>query len=160
MQSFDFQVVLDVPLQTVFSICVDVDRWRNYNVFGEIQWVQGAPWAEGSRLRIETRIPIRNFVTVDQVVQHFTPNESVSYLSHVFGITYKTRVTFTPVTLDRTTINVVMNLDGAASPSPGFAVAPTITKATKGFSEELRRECEAAALRAPKTPYTSLPSNS
>src|SRR2546427_12813345 len=108
MQSFDFQVVLDVPLQTVFSICVDVDRWRNYNVFGEIQWVQGAPWAEGSRLRIETRIPIRNFVTVDQVVQHFTPNESVSYLSHVFGITYKTRVTFTPFALDRTTINVVM----------------------------------------------------
>jgi hypothetical protein len=160
MQSFDSQVVLDDPLQTVFSIYVDIDRWRNRNVFGEIQWVQGAPWAERSRLRIETRTSIRNFVTVDQVVQHFTPNESVSYLSHVFGITCETRVIFTPVTLDRTATNVVMNLVGAASRSMSFAVAPAITKATKGFFEELRRECEAAALRAPKTHDTSLPSNS
>jgi hypothetical protein len=81
MQSFDFQVILDAPLQTVFSIYVDVDRWRNRNIFGEIRWIHGAPWAEGSRLRIEIRIPIRS--TVNQVVQHFTPNESVSYLSQV-----------------------------------------------------------------------------
>lgn len=159
MQSFDFQVVLDAPLQTVFSIYVDVDRWRNRNVFGEIQWVQGTPWTEGSRLRIETRNPIRS--TVEQVVQHFALNESVSYLSHVFGITCETRVTFTPVAFDRTAINVVMTLVGTASRSLGFAVAPAITKATKGFFEELRKECEAAALAARKiVPSTVVPPNS
>jgi hypothetical protein len=148
MQSFDFQVVLDAPLRTVFSIYVDVDRWRNRNVFGEIQWVHGTPWTEGSRLRIETRIAVRS--TVDQVVQHFTPNESVSYLSHVFGITCEMRVTFTPLAFDRTAIDVVINLVGTTSRSLGFAWAPAITKATKGFFEELSRECEAAALAARK----------
>jgi len=113
MQSFDFQIVLNCPLDTVFSIYVDVDRWRNRNVFGEIRWVQGKPWEEGSRLRIETLKPIR--ANVDQVVQHFAPKESVSYLSHVFGISCETRVIFTPVSASQTAINVVMNLVGTPS---------------------------------------------
>lgn len=92
MQSFEFEIVLNCPLALVFPIYTDIERWCNRNVFGEIRWVKGRPWEEGSRLRIETRVPIRS--TVDQVVQHFSPNESVSYLSHVFGITCETRVTF------------------------------------------------------------------
>jgi hypothetical protein len=143
MQSFDFQIVLNCPLDTVFSIYVDVDRWRNRNVFGEIRWMQGKPWEEGSRLRIETLKPIR--ANVDQVVQHFAPKESVSYLSHVFGITCETRVIFTRVTVSQTAINVVMNLVGTPSRTLGFALAPAITKATRGFFEELRKECEAAS---------------
>ena len=146
MQSFDFQLVLNCPLDAVFSIYVDVDRWRNRNGFGEIRWVQGKPWEEGSRLRIETLKPIR--AHVDQVVQHFAPKECVSYLSHVFGITCETRVTFTRVTVGHTAINVVMNLVGTPSRTLGFALAPAITKATKGFFEELRKECEAASRAA------------
>jgi hypothetical protein len=65
MQSFDFQIVVNCPLDAVFSIYTDVDRWRNRNVFGEIRWVRGKPWEEGSRLRIETLKPIR--ANVDQV---------------------------------------------------------------------------------------------
>ena len=55
MQSFDFQIVLNCPLETVFAIYLDTERWCNRNLFGEIRWVQGKPWEEGSRLRIETR---------------------------------------------------------------------------------------------------------
>jgi hypothetical protein len=143
MQSFDFQIEVNCPLDTVFSIYIDVDRWRNRSLFGEIKWVQGDPWKEGSRLRIETLKPIR--ANVDQVVQHFAPKESVSYLSHVFGITCETRVIFTRLSVSQTAINVVMNLVGTPSRALGFALAPAITKATKGFFEELRRECEAAS---------------
>jgi hypothetical protein len=140
MQSFEFQIVLNSPLDTVFSIYVDVDRWRNRDLFGEIRWVQGKPWEEGSRLRIETLKPIR--ANVDQVVQHFAPKESVSYLSHVFGITCETRVIFTPLSPDQTAIHVVMNLVGTPSRALGFALAPAITKATRGFFEAVRKECE------------------
>jgi hypothetical protein len=143
MQSFDFQVDLKCPLETVFAIYVDTERWRNRNLFGEIRWVLGKPWDEGSRLRIETRSPIKT--TIDQVVQHFKAKESVSYLSHVLGITCETRVTFTPVSPSQTAVNVVMQLVGTASRALDFALAPAITKATKGFFEELRKECEAAA---------------
>jgi hypothetical protein len=118
--------------------------------------VQGKPWEEGSRLRIETPVPIRS--TVDEVVQHFSPNESVSYLSHVFGITCETRVTFTPISAGQAAINVVMNLVGTPSRALGFALAPAITKATKGVFEELRKEGEAAFRASPNPfPATSQP---
>jgi hypothetical protein len=125
---------------------VDTERWCNRNLFGEIRWVQGKPWEEGSRLRIETRSPIRT--SIDQVVQHFKANESVSYLSHVIGITCETRVTFTPVSASQTAVNVVMQLVGTASRALDFALAPAIKKATRGFFEELRKECEAASAGA------------
>ena len=141
MQSFEFQVVLNCPLETVFAIYVDTDRWRHRNLFGDIRWVQGNPWEEGSRLRIETRLPVRS--TVDQVLQHFEAKRSVVYLSHVFGITCETRVYFTPVSETQTTIDVGMQLVGTTSRALGFALEPAISKATKGFFEELRKECEA-----------------
>jgi len=143
MQSFDFQVVLNCPLSTVFAIYVDIDRWCNRNLFGEIRWVQGRPWEPGSRLRIEVVKPIRT--SVDQVVQRFEVNESVSYLSHVLGITCETRVTFIPVSAQQTAINVGMQLVGTVTRALGFAIEPVIAKSTKGFFEELRKECEAAS---------------
>jgi hypothetical protein len=149
MQSFDFQVVLNAPLEKVFAIYIDVDHWRNRVHFGDIRWVQGKPWEEGSRLRIETKVPIRS--VVDQVVQHFSPNDSVSYLSHVFGITCETRVTFTRVSAQRTAINVIMSLVGTASRTFGFALVPAIKKAMQGFFEEIRKECEIAAFDSERT---------
>jgi hypothetical protein len=146
MQSFEFQVVIDCPLETVFSIYVDIDRWQNRNLFGEIRWTQGKPWEPESRLRIETLHPVR--AVVDQVVQQFRPNERVSYISHVFGITCETHVIFVPVSPGQTAVNVGMHLLGAVSRVLGFAIEPAIEKATKGFFDELRRDCEAAAHRA------------
>ena len=155
MQSFDFQVVLNCSLETVFSIYIDTERWRDRNEFGDIRWVQGRPWEVGSRLRVETQVPIRT--TVDQVVQHFAPNESVSYLSHALGITCETRVTFTSVSVRETAVNVVVQLAGTASRALDFVLAPVIAHATKGFFEELRKDCEAASRGAapsviPKAP--------
>jgi hypothetical protein len=89
---------------------------------------------------------------VDQVLQRFERNESVSYISHVLGMTCETRVTFTRISLQRTALNVSMELVGRASRVLGFALEPAIAKATKGFFEELRKECEAAARGAESRP--------
>jgi hypothetical protein len=142
MQSFSFQLVLDSPLDTVFAIYTDTDRWRNRNLFGDIRWVQGKPWEEGSRLRVETLKPIRS--NVDQVLIKFVPREKVVYLSHVFGITCETSVTFV-ASGGQTGINVGMELVGKLSQALGFAIEPAIEKATKGFFAELKKECEAAS---------------
>lgn len=143
MHSFNFQLVLNSPLELVFEIYTDIQRWCNRNLFGDIRWVQGRPWEEGSRLRIETRFPLRS--SVDQVVQHFSPNESVSYLSHVFGITCETRVKFIPLSDQQTSIYVDMNIVGTPSRVLDFAIEPLIAKVTKGFFDDLRRDCEFAA---------------
>jgi hypothetical protein len=70
MKSFAFEVAVRCPLAVVFAIYADIERWKNRSIFGDIRWVKGSPWQEGSRLSIETRVPFRS--TVDQVVQHFT----------------------------------------------------------------------------------------
>lgn len=143
MQSFDFQVVLDCPLTRAFAIYVDVERWRNRNHFGEIWWAEGRPWQKGSRLRVETRTPIR--AHVDHIVEQFSANECVVYWSELFGVTCETRVTFTPVSDRQCAINIVMEIVGAP-PALNFALAPAIAQATAGFFEELRRECAADTL--------------
>lgn len=84
-----------------------------------MRWVKGSPWKEGSRISIETRMPFRS--TVDQVVQHFAANESVSYLSHVLGITTETWVTFHPDAASESIIRVRMQIVGKVSRALGFA---------------------------------------
>jgi hypothetical protein len=140
MQSFSFQLVLACPLDKVFAIYTDTDRWRYRNLFGDIRWVQGKPWEEGSRLRVETHTPIRS--SIDQVLIKFVPREKVVYLSHVFGITCETSVTFVAAA-GQTAINVEMQLVGTLSRALGFAIEPAIEKATKGFFADLKKECEA-----------------
>ena len=81
-------------------------------------------------------------------MQVFEPHRRVVYLSHVFGITCETSVTFSLVSETQTAINVSMHLVGTTSRALGFALEPAITKATKGFFDELRRECEWAAREA------------
>lgn len=88
-------------------------------------------------------MPFRSMV--DQVAQHFTADESVSYLSHVLGITSETHVMFVRVSPGETLIRVGMNLVGKISRALGFAIEPTILNTTKRFFADLARECEAAA---------------
>lgn len=142
MQSFDFQLVVQCPLPVVFAIYQDVHRWRYRSIFGDIQWVRGEPWQEGSRLLVEVHVPVRG--TVDQVVQRFKQNESVTYLSHVFGITCETHVHFKAASVSQTEIRVAMQMVGIVSRSLGFAIEPMMAKTTRSFFEDLRRECELA----------------
>lgn len=143
MQFFEFEVGVHCPLPIVFAIYVDIERWKNRSIFGEIRWVKGTPWREGSRLSIETRVPFRS--TVDQVVQNFTANDSVSYLSHVLGLTTETWITFHQNDAVETIIRVRMQIVGKVSRALGFAIEPVILKTTKRFFEDLCRECEVAS---------------
>ena len=150
MQFFAFEVGVRCPLDIVFAIYADIERWRNRSIFGDIRWVKGSPWQEGSRLSIETRVPFRS--TIDQVVQHFTANESVSYLSHVLGLTTETWVTFHVDAAGETIIRVRMEIVGKLSRALGFAIEPVILKTTKRFFEDLCQECEAASKDASSQP--------
>ena len=146
MQSFEFEVAVRAPVELTFSIYVDIERWKNRSVFGDIRWVKGVPWEEGSRLRVETSKPFPS--AVDQVVQRFVPNSSVGYLSHVLGITAETQVTFVRVSAMETQIRVRMQLLGKLSRALGFAVEPVILNTTKAFFQDLCQECESAATGA------------
>ncbi len=143
MHSVEFQVVVDCAVERIFSIYSDLDWWRHRKMFSDIRWMQGEPWKEGSRMRIETRTPIRT--AIDQVVLEFQPNQSVVYISHVLGITSESRIQFIPVSAIRTVIKVKLQMVGTVSRVLGFAVEPTIERAAKDFFDELRRDAETIA---------------
>jgi hypothetical protein len=145
MQSFEFQVVVDSPLETMFALYSDIDWWRGRASLGNVTWAQGQPWEEGSRMRIESRAPIR--AVVDQVVLEFKPRESVVYISHVLGITCESRIRFAATSATQCIIQVKMQLVGNVSRVLGFAVEPTIERATRQFFDELKQDSEAAARR-------------
>lgn len=108
--------------------------------------MKGVPWEEGSRLEVETRSPFPS--KVDQVVQHFSANESVGYLSHVFGITTETHVMFVRISAMETLMRIRMQSLGNLTRALGFAIAPTTLKAAKQFFRDFRWECEPAARKA------------
>jgi hypothetical protein len=63
-------------------------------------------------------------------------------------MTCEMRVAFAPISAQQTAIHVSMQLVGRASRALGFALEPQIAKGTKGFFEELRKQCEAASRSA------------
>ena len=139
MRSFDFQVVLQGPLETVFHVYVDTDRWCNRNFVGDIRWVQGTPWQRGSRMRRRD---------TPSHPEHDRAGQNAVYLSHVFGMTCETSVTFTPVSVQETAFTPPCSWSGPLRAPLGFALAAAIKKATLDFFEELRRECEGASRHA------------
>ncbi len=149
MQSFEFQVVVNSPLEKVFALYMDIEWWRNRSIFADIQWTRGEPWAEGSRLHIVSRKPIR--ASIDQVVLEFRPRESVMFISHVLGMTCESRIQFAAVSAEQTVIHVRMQLLGTVSRVLGFAIEPVIEKSTREFFEDLRRESEEAARKAARS---------
>ena len=146
MQSFEFQVAVEAPLSTIFSLYSNLEWWRSRSIFSDVRWVQGEPWEEGSRMRLESRTPVK--ATVDHVILEFNRGESAVYLSHVLGITCETRVKFIARSTTHTTIQVQMQLLGTVSRMLGFALEPVIEKSTRSFFEDLRRDSEAEARRA------------
>jgi Polyketide cyclase / dehydrase and lipid transport len=143
MGCFEIRATVNCPVATVFSVYTDTDAWRRCTVVTDVQWVMGKPWDEGSRMRVRSGgvVPTSS----DQVVLHFEPNRRVAYMSHFFGITLETRLTFRAISDHATEIHMRGEFVGAASRTFGFALGPAIERGTLAFVEALNRECERLA---------------
>jgi hypothetical protein len=143
MGCFEIRIAVNCPLATVFSIYTDTDAWRRCTVVTDVQWT-GKPWEEGSRMRVRSGgvVPTSS----DQVLLHFESNRHVAYISHFFGITFETRLTFRAVSDHETQIHIRGEFVGVASRAFSFALGPAIERGTQEFVEALKRECERVAL--------------
>jgi hypothetical protein len=138
MGFFEFRIPVKCPLATAFATYTDTDAWIRSTEISKVEWV-GKPWQEGSRIRIKQYGDIRD--TIDQVLLHYEPPRSVAYMSHFFGMTLETRLTFYAVTDHEIEIQVRGEFVGMASKAFGFALGPAIERATRLTMEGLRDEC-------------------
>jgi hypothetical protein len=147
MGFFEFRVPVKCPVATVFAIYTDTDAWKRCTEISEVEW-WGKPWEEGSRIRIKGYGSTRE--TIDQVLLHFEPPRSLAYISHFFGMTLETRLTFHAVSDNETEVQLRGEFVGLASRAFGFALGPAIERATRLTTEGLNKECERiAALQPP-----------
>ncbi|HEY6339458.1 MAG TPA: SRPBCC family protein [Candidatus Sulfotelmatobacter sp.] len=139
MGFFEFRLPVKCPLATVFAVFTDTDAWQRSTEITKVEWL-GKPWEEGSRIRIKGYGNTRE--TIDQVLLHFEPPRSLAYMSHFFGMTLETRLTFLAVSDYATEVQVRREYVGIASFAFGFALGPAIERATRLTTEGLIRECE------------------
>jgi hypothetical protein len=149
LRSLEYRLVLQCPLATVFSIYTDTERWCNRGSVDDLQWVHGIPWQEGSRIRVKIKEPLP--LVVDQVLVHFEPDREIAYTSHVFGMTFHTRLTFSVLSARETEIQIRMEAVGTSWRLFGFAIEPAIEKNTLRFFDDLKRDCEWAEFQAEKS---------
>jgi hypothetical protein len=153
MGCFEIRVTVNRPLATVFSVYADTDAWKRCTEVTDVEWT-GKPWEEGSRMRVRSHglVP----ATSDQVLLHFETNRRIAYISHFFGITLETRLSFRALSEQSSEVHVRAEFVGVASRTFGFALGPAIDRGTTDFIEALKKECERVA---PET-HSEMPSAS
>jgi len=146
MGFFEFRIPVRCTSATVFAVFTDTDAWQRCTEISQVEWL-GKPWEEGSRIRVkhgDTR------ETIDQVLVHFEPPRSLAYISHFFGMTLETRLTFHAISAYETEVQVRGEFVGIASRAFGFALGPAIERATRATTEGLIKECERVAASQPR----------
>jgi hypothetical protein len=145
MGCFEIRVTVNRPLASVFSVYTDTDAWIRCTEVTHVEWL-GNPWEEGSRMRVRSNNLVPT--TSDQVLLHFETNRRIAYMSHFFGITLETRLSFRALSDDAAEVHVRAEFVGVASRTFGFALGPAIERGTTTFIEALKKECERVAPEA------------
>lgn len=123
----------------VFS---DWRRWQRFSdYYGEIRWLNGKPWAVGSRLRIELVRPVR--ATVDHVITICSPGECVAWIDHALGNTMEQWVVFEPREEGGTCVQTWAEVAGSASTIAGLPVRNVLKSFIELWYSRFCRECDA-----------------
>jgi hypothetical protein len=142
MGFFEFKIPVASPLAIAFAVYTDTAAWQRCTDVTEVRWA-GTPWQEGSRMFIKNNGIVPN--AIDQVLLHFERDHRVAYMSHFFGISLETRVTFRALSARETEIHVRGEFVGVASRTFSFAMGSAIESSTRHFVESLNLECERLA---------------
>ncbi|HVZ19218.1 MAG TPA: SRPBCC family protein [Terriglobales bacterium] len=135
IRSFSYEVMVTASPKLAWEIYSNWRRWHTFsNVYGRIEWV-GEPWTVGSRMSIEIVHPIS--ITVDHVITHCEPAESVGSIDHALGVAIDQWVVFEPRNGSGTVVRVTGEIVGAN------LVFPNGVPLEKFFPDFLRQWFEA-----------------
>lgn len=95
---------MGVPAERAWAVFADVDRWRSWDWIGSAsaRWLDGEPWAVGSRLRAGHR-PF----TFDCVVTHGEPGRRVAWTGRWLWFHGRHAFEFEPLGADDSRVRTV-----------------------------------------------------
>ena len=110
---FEYSVRVPVSVDAAFHAFQNFNRLLHRGIYEDASWIEGEPWAVGSRARYVTIKPIA--ATISAVVSSCSPPHAVALLNHALGIIGEQHVAFGPDL--RGSTRVRMTLDPIGQPT-------------------------------------------
>jgi hypothetical protein len=95
MFRFQHSVVTKASPELAWEIFSNLHRWNNFaNIYGRLEWREGAPWQPGSRLDIEILRPVHT--VIEHVITSCVPAKRLGWIDHAMGVAMAQWVNFEP----------------------------------------------------------------
>jgi hypothetical protein len=145
MQTFRYEVVTRATAELAWEVFSNWRRWHTFsNIYGSLEWTQGTPWSEGSRLRIEVIRPVHLFI--DHVITYCDPGQKIGWIDNAFGVVVEQWVTFQQTMEGLTRVTLVGEMVGGESINIGGKDAQELVQDfTRSWYENFRTVCDELA---------------
>lgn len=162
MFRFQYSVITKAGPDLAWEVFSNPRRWNSFaNVYGLVEWREGAPWKAGSRLEIEILRPIRT--TIDHVITSCVPARRLGWIDHALGAALAQWLTFEPHKSGGTRVHTWGDLVHSNVTIDGRSVEEHLTSFTETWYESFRRTCDLLADGAisgveasPAQPYSDI----
>jgi len=144
MFRFQYQVVTKASAQDAWDIFSDWSKWKNFaNIYGGLQWTEGAPWRIGSRMEIEVLRPVE--VVIDHLIICCEPAREVGWVDRALGITIGQWVEFEKQGELETRITTWGEIAPSGATVGGRKVEQLVSSFIETWYENFRQACDQTA---------------
>lgn len=142
IQKFRYEIVTKATAELAWEVFSNWRRWHTFsNVYGSLEWTQGSPWSEGSRLRIEIIQPVHMFV--NHLIIFCDPGRKVGWIDNAFGVVIEQWVTFQEMANGFTRVTVTGEMVGGESINVGGKSAESLVgDFTRNWYDNFRTVCD------------------
>ena len=141
MFRFQYSVVTKAGSDLAWEVFSNLRRWNNFaDVYGRLEWREGAPWKAGSRLEIEILRPVHT--TVDHVITSCLPGRRLGWIDHAMGAALAQWLTFEPHKGGGTRVHTWGDLVHSNVSIEGHSVEQIVMSFTETWYENFRRTCD------------------
>jgi len=145
MFRFQHAVVTKASPELAWEIFSNLRRWNDFaNIYGRLEWREGAPWQPGSRLDIEILRPVH--IVIEHVITSCVPAKRLGWIDHAMGVAMAQWVNFEPHKSGGTRIYTWGDLVHSGVNIEGRSVEQLLTSFTETWYGNFRRACDSLFL--------------
>ncbi len=147
MFRFQYSVITKAEPGLCWDLFSDCSRWNAFaDIYGSIDWIEGAAWEPGSRLEIEILRPFHT--KIEHVITSCIPGKRVGWIDHAMGAALAQWVMFESMPNGGARVTTWGDLVHSGRPIAGRSAEELITGFTKVWYENFRAICDRIAVGA------------
>jgi hypothetical protein len=148
MFRFQHSVVTMASPELAWEVFSNMRRWNSFaNIYGRLEWREGAPWQPGSRLEIEILRPARTII--EHVITSCVPGKRLGWIDHALGVALAQWVTFETHKSGGTRVHTWGDLVHSGVSIGGCSAEQLVASFTETWYENFRRTCDDLAVDKP-----------